>query len=514
MIEYIISAIIGIVVGVITGFVVYTVRKKTTDNYIDSKEKEAERIKDEAIKAGEAKCKEMTVEAKENILKMQTEADREYKERRQELVRLENKALAKEETLERKLENFERKDEALNKKIRENEKLQAEIEQIKADQLAKLEEISGYTSESAKAELVSKIETEAKREAAVKLAQIESELHDTADEKAKNIISLAIQRLASDQVSETTVSVVPLPSDEMKGRIIGREGRNIHKIETLTGVDLIIDDTPEAITLSCFDPIRREIARITLERLISDGRIHPSRIEETVEKARREVETSIKQAGEKAAFDTGVNGLHPDLVRFLGRLKYRTSYGQNVLMHSVEVAYLAGIMANELGLDSVLARRAGLLHDIGKALTQEVEGSHIQLGVEIARKFKENKDVIHAIEAHHGDVEAQTVIAVLVQAADAISAARPGARREDLDSYIKRLQKLEEISNSFPGVEKSYAIQAGREIRIMVKPEMVGDEQMIVVARDIANKIENELEYPGQIKVNVIRESRVAEYAK
>ena len=514
MIEYIISAIIGIVVGVIAGFVVYTIRKKTTDNFIDNKEKEAERIKDEAIKAGEAKCKEMTVEAKENILKMQTEADREYKERRQELVRLENKALAKEETLERKLENFERKDEALNKKIRENEKLQAEIEQIKADQLAKLEEISGYTSESAKAELVSKIETEAKREAAVKLAQIESELHDTADEKAKNIISLAIQRLASDQVSETTVSVVPLPSDEMKGRIIGREGRNIHKIETLTGVDLIIDDTPEAITLSCFDPIRREIARITLERLISDGRIHPSRIEETVEKARREVETSIKQAGEKAAFDTGVNGLHPDLVRFLGRLKYRTSYGQNVLIHSVEVAYLAGIMANELGLDSVLARRAGLLHDIGKALTQEVEGSHIQLGVEIARKFKENKDVIHAIEAHHGDVEAQTVIAVLVQAADAISAARPGARREDLDSYIKRLQKLEEISNSFPGVEKSYAIQAGREIRIMVKPEMVGDEQMIVVARDIANKIENELEYPGQIKVNVIRESRVAEYAK
>ena len=318
MIEYIISAIIGIVVGVIAGFVVYTIRKKTTDNFIDNKEKEAERIKDEAIKAGEAKCKEMTVEAKENILKMQTEADREYKERRQELVRLENKALAKEETLERKLENFERKDEALNKKIRENEKLQAEIEQIKADQLAKLEEISGYTSESAKAELVSKIETEAKREAAVKLAQIESELHDTADEKAKNIISLAIQRLASDQVSETTVSVVPLPSDEMKGRIIGREGRNIHKIETLTGVDIIIDDTPEAITLSCFDPIRREIARITLERLISDGRIHPSRIEETVEKARREVETSIKQAGEKAAFDTGVNGLHPDLVRFLG----------------------------------------------------------------------------------------------------------------------------------------------------------------------------------------------------
>lgn len=512
--DIIIPLIVGIVALVIGALIGYVLRKKTAEKKIESAEKEAERIVAEAVKTGEAKRKEMIVEAKEDILKAKTEAERENKERRQELLRLENKALAKEETLERKIENFERKDEALNRKIKENERLQGEIEQIRQSQLARLEEISGYTAETAKAELVSKIESEAKREAAAKLAQIESDLHNEADTKAKNIISLAIQRIASDQVSETTVSVVPLPSDEMKGRIIGREGRNIHKIETLTGVDLIIDDTPEAITLSCFDPIRREIARITLEKLISDGRIHPSRIEETVEKARREVEASIKQAGEKTAFDTGVNGLHPDLVRFLGRLKYRTSYGQNVLTHSVEVAYLAGIMANELGVDSVLARRAGLLHDIGKALTQEVEGSHIQLGVEIARKFKENKDVIHAIEAHHGDVEAQTVIAVLVQAADAISAARPGARREDLDSYIKRLQKLEEISNSFPGVEKSYAIQAGREIRIMVKPEQVGDDQMIVVARDIANKIESELEYPGQIKVNVIRESRVAEYAK
>ncbi len=520
--HYVIPAIVGvvcIVVGIALGLLIgqkkgYEKRKKEAEAAIGSAEQEAKRIIADAVKAGEARCKEMVVEAKADILKAQTEAERENKERRQEILRLENKALAKEETLERKIENFERKDEMLNKKIRENERLQAEIEQIKSEQLAKLEEISGYTCETAKAELVSKIESEAKREAAIRLSQIESELHDTADARAKNIISLAIQRLASDQVSETTVSVVPLPSDEMKGRIIGREGRNIHKIETLTGVDLIIDDTPEAITLSCFDPIRREIARITLERLISDGRIHPSRIEETVEKARREVETAIKQAGEKAAFDIGINGLHPDLVRFLGRLKYRTSYGQNVLTHSVEVAYLAGIMANELGLDSTLARRAGLLHDIGKALTQEVEGSHIQLGVEIARKFKENKDVIHAIEAHHGDVEAQTIIAVLVQAADAISAARPGARREDLDSYIKRLQKLEEISNSFAGVDKSYAIQAGREIRIMVKPEQVGDDQMIVVARDIAKKIEQELEYPGQIKVNVIRESRVAEYAK
>ncbi|MBQ7308759.1 MAG: ribonuclease Y [Clostridia bacterium] len=524
--EYVIAAVIGVIcliVGTVIGFVFggkngfkkgYQNRLEIGEKAIGSAEKEAERILAEATKKGEAKYKEMVVEAKEDILKAKTEAERENKERRQEILRLENKALAKEETLEKKIENFERKDEMLNKKIRENEKLQEEIEQVKASQLAKLEEICGYTADTAKAELISKIETEAKREAAVKLSQIESELHETADEKAKNIISLAIQRLASDQVSETTVSVVPLPSDEMKGRIIGREGRNIHKIETLTGVDLIIDDTPEAITLSCFDPIRREVARIVLERLISDGRIHPSRIEETVEKARREVELSIKQAGEKAAFDVGVNGLNPDLVRFLGRLKYRTSYGQNVLTHSVEVAYLAGIMANELGLDSTLAKRAGLLHDIGKALTQEVEGSHIQLGVEIARKFKENKDVIHAIEAHHGDVEPQTIIAVLIQAADAISAARPGARREDLDSYIKRLQKLEEISNSFPGVEKSFAIQAGREIRIMVKPEQIGDDQMIVVARDIANKIEQELEYPGQIKVNVIRESRVAEYAK
>jgi len=344
--------------------------------------------------------------------------------------------------------------------------------------------------------------------------QIESELKEEADEKAKNIISLAIQRLASDQVSETTVSVVPLPSDEMKGRIIGREGRNIHKIETLTGVDLIIDDTPEAITLSCFDPIRREIARLTLEKLIADGRIHPTRIEETVEKSRKEVELSIKKAGEEAAMTTGVNGINPELIRFLGRLKYRTSYGQNVLVHSMEVAYIAGMIANELGMDGTLAKRAGLLHDIGKSLTQEVEGSHVQLGVEIARKFKEHKEVIHAIEAHHGDVEAKSVIAVIVAAADAISAARPGARREDLDNYIKRLEKLEEIANTFPGVDRSFAIQAGREIRIMVKPEHVGDDQMIVVAREIVKKIEAELEYPGQIKVNVIRESRAVDYAK
>lgn len=507
--------VVGIIVGLAAGFAIgFIVRKKSAERMIGSAEAEAKRIVDDAVKQAEAKKKEMIVEAKEDILKAKTEADRENKERRQELIRLENRTLAKEETLDRKIENVERKEEALNKKIKDNTLLGEEIELIKQKQLDRLEEISGYTAESAKQELVSSIEADARREAAVKLTQIEAELKDEADTKAKNIISLAIQRLSSDFVSENTVSVVTIPNDEMKGRIIGREGRNIHKIETLTGVDLIIDDTPEAITISCFDPIRREIARTALEKLIADGRIHPTRIEETVDKARREIEAQIKQAGEQATFKTGVNGIHPDLIKFLGRLKYRTSYGQNVLDHSIEVAYLAGIMANELGVDAVLAKRAGLLHDIGKALTQEVEGSHVQLGVEIAKKFKENKEVLHAIEAHHGDVEPKTVIAVLVQAADAISAARPGARREDLDSYIKRLEKLEEISNSFPGIEKSYAVQAGREIRIMVKPEKVNDEQMVVIARDIAAKIESELEYPGQIKVNVIRESRATDYAK
>ena len=508
---YIICAVAGLGIGIFAGIFL---RKTIAESKIKSAEAEAQRIVEQAVIIGESKKKELIVEAKEDILKAKNEAEREIKERRQEIVRLENRALAKEEALDRKTEALERKDETLNGKLKEADALTRDIQKIKDAQAAKLEEVSGYTAERAKAELVSSIENDAKREAAAKLTQIEDRLHDEADEKARNIISLAIQRLASDVVSETTVSVVPLPGDEMKGRIIGREGRNIHKIETLTGVDLIIDDTPEAITLSCFDPIRREIARLTLEKLISDGRIHPARIEETVEKATREVEGVIKQAGEKAVFDTGVNGLHPDLVKFLGRLKFRTSYGQNVLNHSVEVSYLAGIMANELGVDSVLARRAGLLHDIGKALTQEVEGSHVGLGAEIARKYKESKDVIHAIEAHHGDVEAQTITAVLVQAADAISAARPGARREDLDSYIKRLQKLEEISNSFPGVEKSYAIQAGREVRITVKPEQVSDEQMIVVARDIVAKIESELEYPCHIKINVIIESRAVDYAK
>ncbi|MBQ8448880.1 MAG: ribonuclease Y [Clostridia bacterium] len=512
--DILIPVLVGVVMLALGVLIGYLVSKKIAEKAISSAEEYAKKVMEEAAAAAEAKGKEMLVEAKEDILRAKTEAERENKERRQEVIRLENRAIAKEESLDRKLENYERREELLSQKIKDNDILKEELLQKKADAQARLEEISGYTSETAKAELVAQIEGEAKHEAAAKLMQIENDLKDEADEKAKNIISLAIQRLASEQVSETTVSVVPLPSDEMKGRIIGREGRNIHKIETLTGVDLIIDDTPEAITLSCFDPIRREIARLTLEKLISDGRIHPTRIEETVEKSRREVELSIKRAGEEAAMATGVNGLNPEMVKFLGRLKYRTSYGQNVLTHSVEVAYIAGMIANELGMDGTLAKRAGLLHDIGKSLTQEVEGSHVQLGVEIARKFKEHREVIHAIEAHHGDVEAKSVIAVIVSAADAISAARPGARREDLDNYIKRLEKLEEISNSFPGVDKSYAIQAGREIRIMVKPEHVNDDQMIVVAREIVKKIEAELEYPGQIKVNVIRESRAIDYAK
>lgn len=489
-------------------------RKKIGEAKIGSAEQQAEKIIEDGLKSAETKKKEALIEAKEEILKAKNESEREIKERRNELSRLEKRAIQKEENLEKKMEGLERKDEALNRRIKETSDKYDEIEAIKQQQLRKLEEIAGLTSAQAQQELIAKIEVEVRHEAAMKIIEIESELRETADDRAKEIISLAIQRCAADHASESTVSVVTLPSDDMKGRIIGREGRNIRTIETLTGVDLIIDDTPEAITLSGFDPIRREVARLTLEKLITDGRIHPARIEEMVEKSKREVDAQIKQAGEHAVIELGVHGISAELIKLLGRLKFRTSYGQNVLMHSIEVAHLAGIVADELGADAVTAKRAGLLHDIGKAMTQEVEGSHVAIGVDIARKYKENKEVLHAIEAHHNDVEPTTLVAMIVQAADAISAARPGARREDLENYIKRLQKLEEISVSFTGVEKAYAIQAGREIRIMVKPEEINDEQMVLTAREIVKKIEAGLEYPGQIKIHVIRESRAIEYAK
>ena len=503
--------LVALVIGVLVG-IVY--RKKVAEAEIGSAEAQAKKIVEEGEKLAETKKKEALLEAKEEILKQKNEMERENKERRKEITRAENRVASREETLDRKLENLDKKEETLNKKIKENTERGEELEAMKQKELEILQKISGYTVQEAKDELLSRIEEEVKHEAAMKIVEIESQLKDEADTKAREIVALAIQRCAADHVSETTVSVVALPNDDMKGRIIGREGRNIRTIETMTGVDLIIDDTPEAITLSCFDPVRREVARLALEKLISDGRIHPARIEEMVEKAKRDVDAAIKQAGDKAIFETGIHGIAPELVRLLGRLRYRTSYGQNVLTHSIEVAFLSGIIADELGVDSTLAKRAGLLHDIGKALTSELEGSHVQLGIDIAKKHKENKDVLHAIEAHHGDVEPRTIVAMIVQAADAISAARPGARREDLENYIKRLQKLEEIATSFDGVEKSFAIQAGREIRIMVKPEEVNDDQMVLVAREIVKKIEAELEYPGQIKINVIRESRAVDYAK
>lgn len=506
-----IPAIIGLVIGALAGFFV---RKKISEAKIGSAEDQAKKIVEEGEKTAETLKKEALIEAKEKILRDKAESEKEIKERRNEVTRLERRAVAREETLEKKIESYERKEETLNRKIKEQSELVEKTEQLRLEQAAKLEAVAGLSRDEAKAELVSLIETEAKHEAAMRIVEIESQLKEDADKKARSIISLAIQRCASEHVSEATVSVVALPNDDMKGRIIGREGRNIRTIETMTGVDLIIDDTPEAITVSCFDPVRREVARLALEKLISDGRIHPTRIEETVEKARREVDNVIKQSGERATFETGVHGLNPELVKLLGRLRYRTSYGQNVLDHSIEVAHIAGIIADEIGADSTLAKRAGLLHDIGKAMTQEVEGSHVQIGIDIARKYKENRDVIHAIEAHHNDVEPQTVVAMIIQAADAISAARPGARREDLENYLKRLQKLEEIANSFPGVDKSFAIQAGREIRVMVKPEVVNDDQMILTAREIVKKIESSLEYPGQIKINLIRESRAVDYAK
>ena len=510
---------VGLAAGLLIGAIVFfflgiRYRKNVAEKEIGSAEQEATRIINEAIKGGESKKREMLLEAKEEIHKTRTENEREIKERRTELNKQERRLQQKEESLDKKLDNFERKEEDLRKKQQAVSATQEEVNLVKKSQLEMLEKISGFTQEEAKVYLIKNVETEARHDAAVKLKEIEVQLKDEADQRAREIISIAIQRCAADHAAEATVSVVPLPNDEMKGRIIGREGRNIRTLETITGVDLIIDDTPEAITVSSFDPVRREIARLALEKLIADGRIHPTRIEDMVEKARREVDQTIKREGERAVFETGVTGLHPELIKLLGRQKYRTSYGQNVLNHSMEVAHIAGLLAGELGEDIALAKRAGLLHDLGKSVDHEMEGSHVQLGVELARKYKESAEVIHAIEAHHGDVEPQTVIACLVQAADAISAARPGARRENVENYIRRLEKLEELTNTYPGVDKAYAIQAGREVRVMVKPEEVTEENMILLARDLAKKIESELEYPGQIKINVIRETKAVEYAK
>ena len=511
-------ALLLVVVALAAGiFAGYLYRKKVAEKEIGTAEDEAKRIINEAIKSAEAKKRESVVEAREEIFRARAENERECKERRAEVQKQERRIQQKEETLERKLEAVEQKDEKLNQKMKALETQKAELEELKNSQLAMLEKISGLTVEEAKAQLISQVEEEAKHDAAVKLKEIERQLKDEADARAREVISTAIQRCAADHASEATVSVVPLPNDEMKGRIIGREGRNIRTLETLTGVDLIIDDTPEAITLSSFDPVRREIARMSLEKLITDGRIHPARIEETVEKAQREVEATIKQEGERAIFETGVHGVHQELIKLLGRMRYRTSYGQNILAHSIEVSHIAGLLASELGLSTqqiAQAKRAGLLHDIGKAVTHEVEGSHVAIGVDLCRKYREKEEIIHAIEAHHGDVEAKTIIAYLVQAADAISAARPGARRENLEAYIKRLERLEELASGMPGVEKCFAFQAGREIRILVNPEKIRDDDMVLLARDLSKKIETELNYPGQIKVHVVRETRAVEYAK
>ena len=489
-------------------------RKKVAEKQIGSAEEEAKRIINEAIKGGENKKREMLLEAKEEIHKSRSDYEREVKERRAEVSKQEHRLQQKEEALDKKIDLHEKKEDELAKRIAAIDKKQEEVESLKRSQMEVLEKISGLTQEEAKAYILKGVEENVRHETAMKIKEIEAQMKEEADQTAREIIATAIQRCAADHAAETTVSVVPLPNDEMKGRIIGREGRNIRTLETITGVDLIIDDTPEAITVSSFDPVRREVARLALEKLIADGRIHPTRIEDMVEKARREVDHTIKVEGERATFETGVHNLHPELIKLLGRQKYRTSYGQNVLNHSIEVAHIAGLMASELGVDVTLAKRAGLLHDLGKSVDHEMEGSHVQLGVELARKYKENPVVINAIEAHHGDVEPQTVIACLVQAADAISAARPGARRENVENYIRRLEKLEELTNSFPGVEKAYAIQAGREVRVMVKPEEVTEDNMILLAHDLAKKIESELEYPGQIKVNVIRETKAVEYAK
>ena len=513
-IEILILVIVGVVCLAVGALVGILYRKHVAEAKIGTAEQKAKELVAEGEKQAETLKKEALLSAKEEIMRQKNDMEQEIKERRAEVSRTESRLSKKEENLDKKSEQLDKKNEQLDKKLKDADVVREQIDATLEEQKLMLEKVSGYTADQAKAELVAELEEEIRHEQAQRIVELEEQYREEADDKACRIMALAIQRCAGDFVAESTISSVALPSEEMKGRIIGREGRNIQKLETLTGVELIIDDTPEVITISGFDPIRREVARLALEKLISDGRIHPTRIEEMVEKAKKDVDAAIKQAGERATFEVNIHGINPDLVRLLGRLRYRTSYGQNVLQHSIEVAILAGIMAEELGVDPVLARRAGLLHDIGKAFPYDVEGSHVQIGVNAAKKYKEGREVVHAIEAHHGDVEPQTVIAVLVQAADAISAARPGARREDMENYIKRLEKLEEIAEGFTGIEKAFAIQAGRELRVMVRPESVHDEDMPLIARQMAQKIQEEVKYPGQIKINLIRESRATDYAK